>query len=179
MRIFWHQNNWPFNIKNSHNTRPKYFLNHFGAPDTIYTDGSKTKQGVGSGFVVYYKNKLIHSDHTTLPFHTTVFQAEIHAILKAGQYIKSSRANRDYRFIKILSDSQAAVKALHTDRITAKIVYEAYKVWETLATDAPVVIAWIKAHVGHVGNELCLLYTSPSPRDSWASRMPSSAWKKK
>ena len=25
----------------------------------------------------------------------------------------------------------------------------------------------------------CLLYTSPSPRDSWASRMPSSAWKKK
>ena len=22
----------------------------------------------------------------------------------------------------------------------------------------------------------CLLYTSPSPRDSWASRMPSSAW---
>ena len=24
----------------------------------------------------------------------------------------------------------------------------------------------------------CLLYTSPSPRDSWASRMPSSAWKK-
>ena len=57
---------------------------------TIYTDGSKTKQGVGSGFVVYYKNQLIHSDHTTLPFHTTVFQAEIHAILKAGQYIKLS-----------------------------------------------------------------------------------------
>ena len=26
---------------------------------------------------------------------------------------------------------------------------------------------------------ICLLYTSPSPRDSWASRMPSSAWKKK
>ena len=24
----------------------------------------------------------------------------------------------------------------------------------------------------------CLLYTSPSPRDSWAPRMPSSAWKK-
>ena len=31
----------------------------------------------------------------------------------------------------------------------------------------------------HAGNEGCLLYTSPSPRDSWASRMPSSAWKKK
>ena len=28
------------------------------------------------------------------------------------------------------------------------------------------------------GDYICLLYTSPSPRDSWASRMPSSAWKK-
>ena len=28
------------------------------------------------------------------------------------------------------------------------------------------------------GSQICLLYTSPSPRDSWASRMPSSAWKK-
>ena len=27
--------------------------------------------------------------------------------------------------------------------------------------------------------EICLLYTSPSPRDYAASRMPSSAWKKK
>ena len=121
---------------------------------TIYTDGSKTKQGVGSGFVVYYKNQLIHSDHTTLPFHTTVFQAEIHAILKAGQYIKSSRANREYKFVKILSDSQAAVKALHNDRITSKVVHAAHEVWETLADDCPVVLAWIKAHVGHEGNEL-------------------------
>ena len=35
------------------------------------------------------------------------------------------------------------------------------------------VIVEIRAGTG------CLLYTSPSPRDSWASRMPSSAWKKK
>ena len=38
---------------------------------TIYTDGSKTKQGVGSGFVVYYKNQLIHSDHTTCLLYTS------------------------------------------------------------------------------------------------------------
>ena len=32
-------------------------------------------------------------------------------------------------------------------------------------------------HAEHTG--LCLLYTSPSPRDRTRSRMPSSAWKKK
>ena len=34
-------------------------------------------------------------------------------------------------------------------------------------------------HILFDGEIICLLYTSPSPRDSWASRMPSSAWKKK
>ena len=32
-----------------------------------------------------------------------------------------------------------------------------------------------KLHMGHVRNYTCLLYTSPSPRDSGKSRMPSSA----
>ena len=32
-----------------------------------------------------------------------------------------------------------------------------------------------KLHMGHVRNYTCLLYTSPSPRDLWISRMPSSA----
>ena len=31
----------------------------------------------------------------------------------------------------------------------------------------------------HLQYDNCLLYTSPSPRDYAASRMPSSAWKKK
>ena len=33
----------------------------------------------------------------------------------------------------------------------------------------------IKAMVEATGNEVCLLYTSPSPRDRQKSRMPSSA----
>ena len=28
---------------------------------TIYTDGSKNKEGVGAGFAVHYKNKVIHT----------------------------------------------------------------------------------------------------------------------
>ena len=42
---------------------------------TIYTDGSKRNEGVGEGFVVYYKNKRIHTESFSLPSHATVFQA--------------------------------------------------------------------------------------------------------
>ena len=34
---------------------------------------------------------------------------------------------------------------------------------------------WLSALIGNVGYLVCLLYTSPSPRDRTRSRMPSSA----
>ena len=49
---------------------------------TIYTDGSKTKDGVGAGIVVYYKNTRIFTDSFKLPNTATIFQAEIFAIKK-------------------------------------------------------------------------------------------------
>ena len=42
----------------------------------IYTDGSKTDNGVGAGFVVYHKRDRIHTASISLPDTTTVFQAE-------------------------------------------------------------------------------------------------------
>ena len=37
--------------------------------------------------------------------------------------------------------------------------------------DKNIITQWLMAQMGYV----CLLYTSPSPRDLWISRMPSSA----
>ena len=34
---------------------------------TIYTDGSKTENGVGAGFVIYHKRERIHIDSCSLP----------------------------------------------------------------------------------------------------------------
>ena len=48
-----------------------------GIEHSIYTDGSKTKEGVGSRFVVYRQNIRVHTESVTLPDHPTVFQAEI------------------------------------------------------------------------------------------------------
>ena len=54
---------------------------------SIYTDGSKTENGVGSGFVVYHKNERIQMESFSLPTTTTVFQAEVAAIYEAMLYM--------------------------------------------------------------------------------------------
>ena len=106
----------------------------------IYTDGSKTDYGVDAGFVIYHKNKRIHIESIHMPGTSTVFQAEIEAISHACQYALANLKELDIKYIKILSDSQAAIRAL--------------EYMETLAIEAKhVTLAWIKAHVGTEGNE--------------------------
>ena len=54
----------------------------------------------------------------------------------------------------ILSDSQAAIKALDNPRISSQTVLTALEYMETLALQVKhLTLAWIKAHVGTEGNE--------------------------
>ena len=62
-------------ITNRYSIKPSEF--------TIYTDGSKTDNGTGAGFVIYNKRDRIHTESISLPDTTTVFQAEVTAIYKA------------------------------------------------------------------------------------------------
>ena len=55
--------------------------------------------------------------------------------------------------IVIRSDSQSALQAINSTNITSSIVDECIKHLETLAKNNHVTLQWIKAHVGHVGNE--------------------------
>ena len=138
--------------------------------------------------MIYHKNKRIHAESIHLPDTSTVFQAEIEVISHACQYALANPQELDIKYIKILSDSQAAIKALNNARITSQSVLTALEYMETLALQVNhLTLAWIKAHVGTEGNEQadqaakegtaggshmketqipCLLYTSPSPRDS-------------
>jgi hypothetical protein len=84
-----------------------------------FTDGSKTAKGTGTG-VCYQgtRRKLSFS----LGQHTTVFQAEVYAIKACiSQNIDRGYKNRN---MYILSDSQAAIKALGKYQITSKLVWE-------------------------------------------------------
>ena len=53
--------------------------------------------------------------------------------------------------MKILSDSQAAILALHNTRITSKTVANALELMETLASRVKSLqLVWVKAHVSKV-----------------------------
>ena len=89
-----------------------------------------------------------------MPDTSTVFQAEIEAISHACQYALANLKELNIKYIKILSDSQAAIKALNKPRITSQSVITTLEYMETLAIEAKhLTLAWIKAHAGTEGNE--------------------------
>ena len=140
----FHINTDSFDGKRKHRRHAEY---------TIYTDGSKTKDGNGSGFVIFHNKNIIHEDSYRHPAWTTVFQSEIKAIQSACKYLNSS-TNIYPKYIKILSDSQAAIQALANDDIRSTEVLETIYQLELLAAKAKrLTIAWVKAHVGTSGNE--------------------------
>ena len=85
--------------------------------------------------------------------HTTVFQAEIIAINEAcKKFIDTKQSNM--QFIKIFSDSQAAILALNSNTVTSSLVKQTIITLNLLADSTKrVEICWIKAHIGHDGNE--------------------------
>ena len=70
-----------------------------------------------------------------MPDTSTVFQAEIEAISHACQYTLANLKELNINYIKILTDSQAAIKALNKPRITSQSVLTALEYMETLALD--------------------------------------------
>ena len=85
--------------------------------------------------------------------HTTVFQAEIIAINEAcKKFIDKKQCNMQY--IKIFSDSQAAILALNSNTVTSSLVKQTIITLNLLADSTErLEICWIKAHVGYDGNE--------------------------
>ena len=110
------------------------------------------KDKVGAGFVIYHKREVIYYESLKLNDKATVFQAEVTAITQAAKYtIKLDKA----KYVKLLSDSQAALQALKGIKVHSKCVLEAMEALEMLrATGCSVRLAWIKAHIGLEGNEL-------------------------
>ena len=92
---------------------------------TVYTDGSKTEYGVGSGYVVYNKGKRLQTHSSKLTDTTTVFQAKILAINEAADYLLNLYNHRKYTHVKILSDSQAALTALSNTQLKSQTVKNA------------------------------------------------------
>ena len=87
----------------------------------IYTDGSKTEEHVGSGYVIYHKGEELTNESIRLEEEITVYQAEVLAIKLAVQKLLSIKT-QDLKFVKIFSDSQAALRSLANWNVKSKLV---------------------------------------------------------
>ena len=113
-----------------------------------FTDGSKTTEGTGSGV---HGVRPRHNICFPLGQFSTVFQAEVAAI--SWCLAENLRRRYQEKQIFILSDSQAALKALLSHVITSKLVWECLQLLNTLGNQNKVTLVWVPGHKGIEGNE--------------------------
>ena len=117
----------------------------------VYTDGSRINNQTGAGFVLYRGQRLVEEHLYRLPDFCTVFQAEITAITMAARALLSLQTRPTY--VKILVDSQAALRALLRSPIRSRTVSDAIEALNKLASVVRrVTLLWIPAHRGLFGN---------------------------
>jgi hypothetical protein len=100
-----------------------------------YTDGFKINKNTGAGVISYGTRWKLSFN---LVQYTTVFQANL---------------DRKYRNIYILSDSQAAIKALDNYQIISKLVWDCHQSLLQLAKYNRVQLIWVSGHESIAGNE--------------------------
>jgi ribonuclease HI len=136
----------------------------------IFTDGSRIKTNnslnhegyAGCGFVIYGKKPnspsgelcILYEKTIYLGTIATVFQAEIFAIGQAAHHLlMNTDIISGISSVDIITDSKSALQALDTLCSTSKLVTDCMKTLDKLQSKVEVTIHWIKAHVGHEGNE--------------------------
>ena len=148
-------------IPTSFHWNKKYHVNmasfNTGTPvddlDTaVYTDGSGIDDRFGSGYIVLRGDIEEHRDQKHLGSLATVFQAEITAIHMAADYLLATANNR--LMITFYVDSQAALMALKSTTIRSSVVLNCVRSLDALGEFTRVSLRYVKAHVGHSGNEL-------------------------
>jgi ribonuclease HI len=119
----------------------------------IYTDGSKTDKGVGSGIAIFESGQHIKSIERRLNKNCTNNQAEQLAILEALQYIETTQ--RTDKNITIYTDSKITLDKLQNTKIHTYIIEEIRrKIIEMNKANWEIKLYWVKAHAGILGNEL-------------------------
>ena len=89
-----------------------------------------------------------------MPTAATVFQAEIIGIKLAYKEMVALNNETPVKYMKLFSDSQAAVAAIDSREVTYQEVWDAKKALNTLVqVTNHIFLVWIKAHMGHEGNK--------------------------
>ncbi|XP_054287676.1 uncharacterized protein LOC129003409 [Macrosteles quadrilineatus] len=112
----------------------------------FYTDGSRRegRSGLGVYGIGTYLSKALGET-------PTVFQAEVMAIEHCARLQLDKGLKR--RGVLILSDSQAALKAIDACVVESKVVQSCRNTLKALSEHNRIQLAWIPGHAGHEGNE--------------------------
>ena len=110
---------------------------------------------MGAVFMLYHKNRRIHTESIHIAATSTFFQAGIKVINHTCQFTLAHLPDHNMSYIEILlSDSEATIKALKQPRILSQSVLTKFEHIETLGSQVKhLTLAWIEAHVGTEGNE--------------------------
>ena len=118
----------------------------------LYTDGSKMGDLTGYGAALYNsENILIDTVNGKLTDNATVFQAECVAMELGLTLLESAEENSD---LTILTDSQALIKAINTHEVNSSCINQLRTELKAHSEKRSINIKWIKAHIGHPGNEM-------------------------
>ena len=147
---------------------------------TVYTDGSKLGGCLGFGFYIDDGTPQGIRESRCLGAQVTVFQAELHAIGAAAETLPEVAG----KYIIIYSDSQAALQALDSPLTTSRLVQQTKQALNLASTQwgKTVTLRWVKAHVGHPGNEIADQLAkegsmNPLRRPERPITVPASYWK--
>jgi len=119
----------------------------------IFTDGSKTKEGVGCGCLVTLGDHVIWESSYKLPNYSTVYQAEVFAINKAADWINNNFIEVPKCDIFINSDSQSCLNSLENSMVKSLTVKNCKLSLQKLGSDHNLTVQWIKGHDDATGNE--------------------------
>ena len=123
----------------------------------IYTDGSKTKDGVASGSY-WEKYDLTVATKLDANGDLAITTAELHAIKTCVDMIHDSNPPRGQK-IAILTDSKSAVEALNQpedNTVRSDLIYTIKKKYTALKTNnsMEIAIVWIPSHCEITGNDI-------------------------
>jgi ribonuclease HI len=123
---------------------------------TIYTDGSKTKEGTGASYIAHYKGRTIVTKSLGMGNKAEAFDAEKWALAKSLTWTVKFTSIYSHKNIKTLNfyiDNAAVVKTTYNITPTSrqwvgKCIKRNIDEWLEEDEQRKIMIAWIPAHKG-------------------------------
>jgi ribonuclease HI len=124
-------------------------------PIYIYTDGSKSEQGVGAGIATKRSGTPTVKLMYRMEIRCSNNEAKAFAILKALEYIQTTQTNEEDKAVTVYTDSMTTLDSLNNTNIHTFLIEQIRQIVHELETREWIIrFSWVKTHAGTSGSEL-------------------------